>query len=193
MTFRINKTTVDIDYFSTIVVSLLLSIDRCSVMLPALLSAFFHEIGHTAAMILMGGKARRVSLKPWGILIDCVDYKDRPINKMFILASGPLVNLILALVMYPINISFAAVNTVCGILNLLPCYGLDGGDILMTVLELKLGDVRAQKTLSIFTAIISVLLIIEGVFVIANSMNPSLVIVGLYILTMMLLTKIKSR
>ncbi len=193
MIFKVRSITVEIDYFSTIMVSLLLCIDRCSVMLPALLAAFFHELGHTLAMLLLGGRMKSICLRAWGILIDCVDYSLKPISRIIILAAGPLVNLILAVVLYKYNTDFCAVNIVCAVLNLLPCYNLDGGEILFTALEQCLSQTVTVRIMTVLTVVISVILMLFGVKIVVSSMNPSLLVVGAYILIMMLLAKLKTK
>lgn len=193
MIFKAKNITVEIDYFSTIMVSLLLCIDKCSVMLPAMLAAFFHELGHTLAMLTLGGKVKSVRLKPWGILIDCVDYSLRPLSRIIILASGPIVNLIIASMFYRISFAFSVVNIVCAVLNLLPCYNLDGGEILTTLFEQFFSTPVTAKIMTVLTFAISIMLMILGVKIVTYSMNPSLLVVGAYILIMMLLAKLKTK
>ena len=193
MIFKAKNITVEIDYFSTIMVSLLLCIDKCSVMLPAMLAAFFHELGHTLAMLFLGGRIKSVCLKPWGILIDCVDYCLSPIARILILASGPIINLVIAASLFSFNVNFCAVNIVCAVLNLLPCYNLDGGEILTVGLEQRLSQAVTAKIMTVLTLVISVVLMIFGFKIVVYSMNPSLLVVGAYILIMMLLAKLKTK
>ena len=56
MNFRLGRLKIEIDYFGTLVISLMLAVDRMGVMLPALAACCVHELGHIIAVLLTKGK-----------------------------------------------------------------------------------------------------------------------------------------
>lgn len=95
-----------------------------------------HELGHIAAIRLTGGEVRGIELSCFGIRITASP-SAKVSSGIFILFSGPAVNLILYAVL-----TFAGLNGYTsgfclaeGIFNLLPFGFLDGGAVLDMLVE----------------------------------------------------------
>lgn len=125
--------------------------------LALLLAVFLHEMGHVAMARRVGGTADEILLWPLGGLAFCKVPPD-PLAELWVAAGGPLVNLALCALggvacwlldvpFWPTIIryedpswgiyalqSFNAWNAFPLVLNLLPCYPLDGGQMLFAVL-----------------------------------------------------------
>lgn len=127
-------------------------------------SCAVHELGHIAAIRLTGGEVRGIELNCFGIRISASP-SAKVSNGVFVLLSGPAVNLLLYAVL-----TFAGLNGYTsgfclaeGIFNLLPFGFLDGGAALDLLVEgheyecaLKRGIIilRVVAALTIFTLII---------------------------------------
>ena len=89
-----------------------------------------HELGHILAAAVVGISVQKVSLKGTGIIMSAEKNSSVPAkNSLFVLLSGPLVNLVCAVIIHLTHGSsdFAAVNLALCVYNLLPFSFLDGG------------------------------------------------------------------
>ena len=126
--------------------------------------AFLHELGHLVAGILCGLKPKNICIMPVGFSISfnlkTDDYNKKiksgsllSFKKIIIAASGPLVNILLAIVILLFNVNILGIDTetlvyaniIIAIFNLLPIYPLDGGRILKNVLEISINRVKSIK------------------------------------------------
>lgn len=123
-----------------------------------MLFAFFHELGHLFAGLLLGFKPKSLGINPFGLSINFKikedDYNERirngnvlTIKKLVIALCGPLVNFIFAIIfavtdlkVFEIEKDFLVYsNILIGIFNLIPIYPLDGGRILKCILHIITG------------------------------------------------------
>jgi Zn-dependent protease len=126
-----------------------------------------HEFGHALACRQVGGTADKIVLWPLGG-IAYVQPPPRPAAALWSIAAGPLVNVVLFGLSYPLTIwalhsgwrlaapyGYRLLWTVCfmnlGLLifNLLPIYPLDGGQILHSLLWFRLGRARSLKVVAV--------------------------------------------
>ncbi len=112
------------------------------------LTALIHELGHALASERLGYKMNKISLMPYGAVvngaIEGLSYKD----EIKIALYGPLANLCVCVFFtclfwlvpefYPYLESVVFSNLCIFTINLLPAYPLDGGRILTAILSLKL-------------------------------------------------------
>ena len=134
--------------------------------LTATLTALIHELGHAYYAEKLGYKLNKISLMPYGAVvngaIDGLSYADEILVALF----GPLVNLFICLVFtafwwlmpetyaYTDSVVFANLSVAC--INLLPAYPLDGGRIFSAFLSNFLPRTKAlliTKILGIFLAL----------------------------------------
>ncbi len=149
--------------------------------LALLLTILLHEFGHAWAAHRQGGRAERIILWPLGGLAVC-ESPQNPRARFWVSAGGPLVNLGLGLLVtglcLALGLNFLPFsgepvfwqrllqylflwNFVLLIVNLLPCYPLDGGQLLHCYLWSRMGThhgaLLATLKISKFTAILALL------------------------------------
>ena len=147
--------------------------------------AFIHELAHMASGILLGLKPKSLEIMPFGLSVIFETYESKKIinlKKIIITSSGPIANIIIAIVTFTINKDLSNIiysNIIIAFFNLLPIYPLDGGRILKLILKNKykydkVEDITnkiSNVTIVIITCLSSVLVLlwqnIGLVFVIA--------------------------
>lgn len=117
------------------------------------LVAVCHELAHAAVAEKLGYRLNRITLMPYGCIVkgetDCFSYRD----EIKIALAGPLINLLTAFLFialwwflpetYPYTELAVLASLTVGLINLLPCFPLDGGRILLAGLCLRLERKKA--------------------------------------------------
>ena len=99
-----------------------------SVMLLGIPAMVLHECGHIGTALLCGVKVKKVGLSRRGLYT--VREAGPKWSNIIVSAAGPMVNLLLAIVLWNTMNLFAEVNLVACIYNLLPIPNSDGTRIL---------------------------------------------------------------
>lgn len=134
-----------------------------------------HEFGHALACRSVGGKAEHIALWPLGG-VAFVQPPERPGAVLWSIAAGPLVNVLLAPVLFVAAMALGmadvspffggggtgqltdvqrfvsmmfAVNIVILAFNMLPIYPLDGGQILQSLLWFVIGRTRSLHIVAV--------------------------------------------
>ncbi len=145
------------------------------------LCAVIHEIGHYVQSEKLGYALNKIVLMPYGAIIkgdiDGVRYKD----EILISLAGPFYNFIIAVFcvalwwvfpdVYPYTDIIVTANLALLIINLLPCYPLDGGRFLLATLSLFISRKTARKIvkgLGVTFALIILGLFIYSIFTLIN-------------------------
>ncbi|MCL2874610.1 MAG: hypothetical protein FWE29_06760 [Defluviitaleaceae bacterium] len=147
-----------------------------------------HEAAHVFFAKLCGAKVSELTILPIGVsaAIRSFDFLSTP-KKIFILISGPLLNLTLAgaaFIFFRINTSFFVnANLAIFALNILPILPLDGGNLFMAAFNNKLGILPTADILAKLGRFFSIIIITFGIIqVILYPYNISLIILGSYLL-----------
>lgn len=155
-------------------------------------TAVIHEIGHFLASEKYGYALKRITLMPYGAIIEGnsldISFKD----EIFIAIAGPLINFLIVVffvaiwwlfpITYPYTDLAVLANLSICLINLLPCYPLDGGRVLLSILSLKMKRGKALKivkTLGVIISLVGVSLFIYSIF---SKVNFSLLFFSLFIL-----------
>ena len=95
-----------------------------------LLAAAIHELGHMTALVLCGGRVRRIRLRPGGARIYAAPLS--PGRELLCILAGPAAGslTLLAWQRFP---ELAAAGVVQTAFNLLPLPGLDGGRMVRNI------------------------------------------------------------
>lgn len=110
-----------------------------ALMLPLAAAITLHEIGHLAAIRMLGGRIRGFTPAPFGLCINVDDSTLSLFGEAIVSAAGCIVNFISVLVaallykFFKIDIiDFGIVSAALALLNLIPAKPLDGGRLLET-------------------------------------------------------------
>jgi len=156
------------------------------------LTALIHEYGHAAAAEKLGYKMNKITLMPYGAVVNGaiggLSYKD----EIAVALAGPLVNLGICLIFvafwwlvpdsYPYTDTVFLSNLSVAVINLIPAYPLDGGRIASATLSLKYPQKKVMKAMKIsgfFIGLCFVALFIASLF---SGPNPSLLFFALFII-----------
>lgn len=191
MSFSVFGVNVEITFLFTALIAFIISLNVPSNVLLTVLSSLLHESGHLLVMTSVGNKPKAVRLEITGMNI--IRQPDTAIsikNEMLIALGGPLVNLILLLISVILlcfcedeNImTFACVNLILMIFNLLPVKGLDGGGALYYFLSQKYDNEISSKILKITSTVFIILIYSWGIYVLISSRyNISLIIIAIFL------------
>ena len=114
-------------------------------LLAVITAAILHELGHIIAIILCGGRLRRLSFTLSGAVIDAELSGLDPRRRAAVYFAGAFSNIVSGFVGLFLGFrEFAAISFLLGIVNLLPIKLLDGGCLISELV----GQSRALDILS---------------------------------------------
>lgn len=151
-----------------------------------------HEIAHAFVAKRLGYTLQRFSLMPYGV---CLNYNTNCFynnDEILIAIAGPIANISLAILTtalwwifpttYALTHQFCFANLVIFMFNILPCYPLDGGRILVGFLSQKISREKSIKIALLFNIAISLLFVFAFVFgVFCGRFNFNLIIIALFL------------
>ncbi len=178
MSFKVFNLEVRIHFLFTVILSLLLCIDKSGVALSSLLSVAIHEMGHVLIMLLIGQRLRSIDLFANGVHIES-NYTFSKVKRILIAIGGPAANLIPIIFIKDIN--FKTAMMVNGLFNLIPISGTDGGDIIDVALE-SLNAFPWSKTIrTVFDIALVSICAMMGFIMISEFKNPTLLLSSIYL------------
>lgn len=159
----------------------------------ALIWVFLHEITHILVALKFGCKFYNIEFHIFGMKAELIDIDSLKENqKIIVYLSGALLNIVLAIFFYIINIKYDSsfietsmnLNIGLAVFNLLPAYPLDGSRILEVILSKKMLFKKAQKIISIVSFSIAALFIIISaiIYIFLHSLNLSMIIGAIIII-----------
>lgn len=158
-------------------------LDRQLILPMAAVSCMLHELGHYLVIRLVGGNIKLIRLTAIGAEMAVA----RPLNywqEGLAALAGPVVNIVLALVFctWSWGASFAGLNLVLALFNLIPVGRLDGGRALNCLLSLLVGPWCAQRVGEKLDLFFAVLTLGAGAWIASNGKNFTLLLVALWLL-----------
>ena len=156
--------------------------------LSLFLCVLLHEFGHALTARRYNVETEDIILLPIGGVARLRNMPDKPIKELVIAIMGPMVNLVIAIVLFAIlfidESSFLSVlpllleaNIALIIFNMIPSFPMDGGRVLRALLAMKFGKLKATKWASIIGQIICIGFIIYGF----TSGQYLLIVIGFFI------------
>ena len=162
-----------------------------------------HELGHALQAKRLGYKLDSFFIAPYGVKLNykdkCFDSKD----EIKIALAGPMVNLVLAIlavslwwiapVTYVYLDEFVLQSIMLCLVNLLPCYPLDGGRIFVSVMSSKMPKKKAVKISCLLNYVFSAILFIIFIATCFYNFNPSICLFAVFLILGSIDSKFESR
>ena len=162
-----------------------------------------HELGHALQAKRLGYKLDSFFIAPYGVKLNykdkCFDSKD----EIKIALAGPMVNLVLAIlavslwwiapVTYVYLDEFVLQSIMLCLVNLLPCYPLDGGRIFVCLMSGKMPRKKAVKISCLLNYVFSAILFIIFIATCFYNFNPSICLFAVFLILGSIDSKFESR
>lgn len=155
-----------------------------------ILSLFFivvlHELGHALTARRFGIKTNDITLLPIGGMARLESIPEKPVEEFLVAIAGPLVNVALALLIFPFVempaseeamwkalsgfdpetflFRLFATNIMLAVFNMTPAFPMDGGRVFRALLAIKLDRVKATFIAARTGQFIAVLFVLFGLF-----------------------------
>jgi len=153
-----------------------------------------HELGHAMAARRYGIRTRDIILLPFGGVARLERMPERPQEEIVVAIAGPMVNVVLAGVLFffvrdhilvngELNMQGGIlevlffVNVVMLLFNLIPAFPMDGGRVLRALLALRLSYAQATRIASIVGQAVAIVFGIVGLL----NQVPTLIFVALFV------------
>lgn len=189
MKFKFFGTEIYISFLFCAVVCFMLVVDRTGLVIPTLFAVFIHESGHLLAMWAADCQPHAIRLIPTSVQI-VRGFSPKRCGEVAITVCGPAANLVISGVLtanYFIfkseqSFTFAILNLVIAIFNLLPVSGLDGGTLLGLAIAQFTDIYQAERIVRIITAVFACLAFLLGVYLwVSGTVNISVFIIAVYL------------
>lgn len=189
MKFRVLSTEIYVSFLFAATVSFMLATDRTGLMIPTLFAVLIHEAGHLTAMWAADCAPKEIRLIPGSVQI--VEYGlSPPRAQAAVLLCGPLANVAVSAALfinfylggYTLSLRFCMLNATLALFNMLPVSGLDGGRLLLLLLQNRIGPYTAARAVRIATAVLAAAALAGGIaLTVYGRLNVSVFIVALYL------------
>lgn len=191
MSIKIHGCNIYISYPLVVFLTLSIFFDNSKVILFSLICAILHETGHLLCMGLYGCSPHCINIGLFDVAIRDDDFDIRYSGKhLLVLFAGSAFNFIAATffaIIYACSQNadtklLCLTNVYLGVFNLLPVYGLDGGNILFEMLSKSLTYDKALIVVKCVSFVILMVLFTNGILVlIDNKYNFTYLITSCYL------------
>lgn len=169
MKFKLNDTTIKLDFLLFVLICTCLLFDRYDVFYVIIFSVL-HEFGHLIWLVIFDQKIESISITYYGIGIKFIN-RLSPFKEFIYLLGGLLVNFIFLMLSVEKEINFALL-----FINVLPIYPLDGGRILKLILNSFFKLDLSYKIFKTISVICLVTIFLFGIMI----KNISLIVISAY-------------
>ena len=164
-----------------------------------------HELGHALAAIRFGIATRHITMLPIGGVASLKRMPERPKQELIVALAGPLVNVLIAAVLFAVLYSTSSfprveevmliepgegwaigpqyfffnlmvVNILLAMFNLIPAFPMDGGRVVRALLSFKYGRVKATNLAARLGQLLAIGFVFAGFFG-----NFFLIFIGIFV------------
>lgn len=181
--------------------SIALISDNKGTFLICLVSSFLHELGHISTLRITGVKIDSVRFNLGDVAINA-DYAGLSTNaEIMVLLSGVAVNLALSIIGFVFWQIFSTAfcfniiisNLLIAAFNLLPVRFLDGGQLILLILQKFIDSDVSERIINVLTVVFIIPVAVAGfIFVFNSSYNFSLLFVALYLICTLVSKEFKN-
>ncbi len=178
---------------SCLIMAFLLMLNPPDYVALVLLAALLHEVGHLTAALILKVPIRDFYAAPFGFKLTFDFSGASYIRECAVAAAGACANFITAAAVLPFvhgsrrMLFFTIVSAACGVFNLLPLTGCDGGVMLSSLLHRRLSADIAYMACRTVSVIFSLVLWCAAVYLqIKAGGNMTLLIMSVYLLVLVL-------
>jgi Zn-dependent protease len=165
-----------------------------------------HEYGHALTARKYGIKTVDIIISPLGGIARLQKLPEKPLHELLVAIAGPLVNLVIALLLFLFALifftkdSFATpdeslefitspqgfialliyINCILFVFNLVPAFPMDGGRILRAFLSMRFGKVKGTRYASIIGRILAIVFMLIGL----STQHFMLIFIGVFVFIM---------
>lgn len=158
-------------------------IGKAEIFITALLFSFLHETAHLLIAKLLKYSPEKITVNMFGEVLHLKEGYILPEHEILIHISGPVFNLISALLFFLLYTdravdwfgTIAAVNSVLGLYNLLPFYPLDGGKIVFVYLKFFMDEKIALRLIFGFAKVFLIFNFFLGIYLVQYSLLNCLI------------------
>ncbi len=196
MKARLGSVPLHISFPFVAFTTCLLLMDASGTAAWGLLAAAAHEAGHLLVLFCGQTPPKEIRIQLFDLAIVDGGSSGRSYKQDIALYfAGPAVNLLMAAVFYalyclwklPFFPTFASINLLLGLFNLLPVEALDGGQILYALLAPGLGELRAERAVVLLSFFVLLPLAALGFFILLRSQyNYTLLLLSCYLMAALL-------
>ncbi|UZW12676.1 M50 family metallopeptidase [Clostridium pasteurianum] len=161
-------------------------------LITAFIMVIFHEFTHYFVARYFGFKSGNVEILPFGAVLTVNDFEEASFKEDLIISlSGPIFNLVLAVIFYIVYLYFHntiinslfLTNAALGVFNLVPALPLDGGRIFRNLMARKIRYRLANFIIIIVSICIGSAFMLYYIYCFfRGQMNLSFGIIALYII-----------
>lgn len=189
MKFKFFGTEVYVSVLFCAVVCFMLAVDRTGLVIPTLFAVFIHESGHLLAMWAADCQPKQIRLIPASVQI-VRGFSPKRCGEIAVTVCGPAANLVIFGVLFANyfifkseqSLTFAILNLVIAVFNLMPVSGLDGGTLLAAAIARFTDIYKAERIVRIITAVFAFVAFLLGVYLwVSGTVNISVFIVAVYL------------
>lgn len=167
--------------------------------LTVFLCVLLHEFGHALTAKKYGIETSRITLLPIGGVANLTKMPDKPSQEFWVAIAGPLVNVGIAIILYPFIpleafsekaaagevqhitiqnffVFLFMANTFLVIFNAIPAFPMDGGRIFRALLAMRMGRPKATRIAALLGQFVAVLFFFTGLF-----SNPFLILIAIFV------------
>ncbi|MBQ2845954.1 MAG: hypothetical protein IJE75_02335 [Firmicutes bacterium] len=158
-------------------------IGKAEVFLTALLFSFLHELSHLLTAKVLNYSPEKITVNMFGEVLHLKEVCILPEHEILIHISGPVFNLIIALIFFVLYDEGAIgwhgntviINSVLGLYNLLPFYPLDGGKIVFVYLKYFMDEYTALRLIFGFAKVFLIFNFILGIYLVQYNLLNCLI------------------